>query len=94
MKTWILLCGYCSKSKALAKYVLYSLALLVASLGNAQPSELNKDAILDEAFLLFLADSIENDTELLDPLSMLENQDSQTDTTIKTQADNKEANDE
>jgi hypothetical protein len=74
--------------------VLCSGALLVASVGHAQPDNQNEEAILDEAFLLFLADSIENDTELLDPLSMIENQDSQTDANNEIQTDNEEANNE
>ena len=71
---------------------------MVANLSHAQSGINNNDAILDEAFLLFLADSVENDTELLDPLSMIENTDLKTDkltdTKNETQTDNKEANDE
>lgn len=92
MKTWILLCGYCNKSKALVKHAACGLVLCGASISSAQPENYNKDAVLDEAFLLFLADSIENDTGLLDPLSMIENKDTQTNN--ETHTDNKEANDE
>lgn len=92
MKTWILLCGYCNKSKALAKYVAWGLVLCVTN-SHAQPES---HQALEEDFLLFLADSIEYETELLDPLSMIESNVKNTGTQVnnETNTDNKEANDE
>jgi len=52
------------------------------------------NAVLDEAFLLFLADSIDSNNELLDPLSMVEKTDTLEETNNDTHSDNKEANDE
>jgi len=59
---------------------------------NAQAEHENR--ALDEAFLLFLADSIDSNNELLDPLSMVENTDTLEETNNDTHSDNKEANDE
>lgn len=92
MKTWTLLCGYCSKSKALVNGGMCLALMCVAQGSLAQPPTQNNDSALDEAFLLFLADSTESNNELLDPLSMVENKETQANN--ETDPDNKEANDE
>lgn len=63
-KTWNSPYGYWSRK---LKTYLLSAGLLISSLVLAEA--LTQE---DEDFLLFLADSIEQDQELIDPLSMLE----------------------
>lgn len=54
-------------SKPLCPKTLSLASLLFASSLWASPSKID-----DEAFLLFLADSIEKDGQLIDPLSMIQ----------------------